>query len=238
LSIYYQTNQFSRLDTADRTTFNFYSPGVVFEINSLNRKQFATKGILFRLCGRFISGLETNDPGSTSVDTTIIKDYHNWLQLRFAYNNYFKTSKRLSFGFHGSLTLSNKSLFNNYISSVLSAPAFEPIPESKTIFLPQFRANNYAAVGLQGILSIFKNLDLRTEAYLFQPFKEIKQSEDNKAYYGKEFSDRYYIFSGCFVYHAAFGPISMCFNYYDQADEPFSFNINIGYFIFNKRPFQ
>ena len=53
---------------------------------------------------------------------------------------------------------------------------------------------------------------------MFQPFKEIKQSDENKAYYGKEFSDRYYIFSGCFVYHAAFGPISMCFNYYDQAD--------------------
>jgi len=63
---YYQTNQFSRLDTADVTTFDFYSPGLVFELNSLNYKQFPTKGVRLRLCGRFISGQEKNEPGSTS----------------------------------------------------------------------------------------------------------------------------------------------------------------------------
>ncbi|MCD4682784.1 MAG: patatin-like phospholipase family protein [Bacteroidales bacterium] len=235
---YYQTNQYSRLDTTDKTTFNFYSPGVIFEINSLNRKQFPSKGIYMRICGRFISGDETNDPGSTSVDTTVISKYHNWLQLRFAYINYFKTSRIFNLGFHGSLTLSNKSFFNNYTSTVLSAPAFEPIPESKTLFLPQFRAHTFAAVGLMGILKIIKNLEFHAESYVFQPWQEIKKNDQNKAVYGKELSARYFIFSGSFVYHAAFGPISMCLNYYDQANEPFSFNINIGFFIFNKRPFQ
>ncbi len=235
---YYQTNQYTRLDTTDKTTFNFYSPGVIFEINSLNRKQFPSKGIYMRICGRFISGSETNDPGSTSVDTTVISKYHNWLQLRFAYINYFKTSRIFNLGFHGSLTLSNKSFFNNYTSTVLTAPAFEPIPESKTLFLPQFRAHTFAAVGLMGIFKIIKNLEFHAESYVFQPWQEIKKNDKNKAIYGKELSARYFIFSGSFVYHAAFGPISMCLNYYDQANEPFSFNINIGYFIFNKRPFQ
>jgi len=235
---YYQTNQFSRLDTADKTTFSFYSPNAYIEFNSLNRKQFASAGTYFRICTRFISGLEKNIPGSTSADTTEFSNYHNWFQLRMSLDKYFNTFNRIKFGIFGSVTFSNQPFFNNYTSSVLNAPSFEPIPESHTIFLPQFRAYTYFAIGGKSILNILKNLDFRLEAYLFQPYQEILKDANNYAYYGQIFTNRYYIASGSFVFHAPIGPISMCLNYYDQADEPFSFNINIGYFIFNKRPFQ
>jgi NTE family protein len=235
---YYQTNQFSRLDTTDKTSFNFYSPGVFFEYNSHNRKQFASEGTYFKLCGRFISGQEKNVPGSTSVDSTEYANYHNWFQTRLVYDRYFKVSGRLTFGIYGGATFSNQPFFNNYTSSVLSAPSFEPIPESQTIFLPQFRAYTYFALGGKGLLAILKNLDFRLEGYIFQPYQEILQNESSEAYFGETFSNRYYIGSGSFVFHSPIGPISMCLNYYDQADEPFSFNINIGYFIFNKRPFH
>ena len=46
---YYQTNRFSRLDTADFTFFDFYSPGLIFELNTLNRKQYASSGTRFRV---------------------------------------------------------------------------------------------------------------------------------------------------------------------------------------------
>jgi len=235
---YYQTNQFSRLDTADKSSFDFYSPGIFLEINSLNRKQYASKGILLRLCGRFVSGLEKSMPGSTSTDTIETNKYHNWLQVRFMYDNYFETIGPLKLGFYGEATISNKPFFNNYTSTILAAPAFEPIPESKTLFLSEFRAHNYVTMGMKFIFSLYKNLDLRLEGYGFQPFQAIIKTEDNKTIYGKEFSDRYFISSNCLVYHAPFGPISMCLNYYDQAEEPFSFNINIGYLIFNRRPFE
>lgn len=235
---YYQTNQFNRLDTADKTTFNFYSPGVVFEMNTLNRKQFASEGTCFRLCGRFISGHETNVPGSNSVDTTEVSTYHNWFQVRFMFDRYLNTTGRFKPGFLLAATLSNKPFFNNYISTTLSAPAFEPIPESQTIFLPQFRANDFAAAGIKFVYEIARNFDIRAEGYVFHPYEDILKTEDNKTAYGKPLSNRYYIASGSFVYHTPFGPISICVNYYDQAEVPFSFNINLGYFIFNKRPFQ
>jgi len=235
---YYQTNQFSRLDTADKTTFNFYSPGLFLEYNSLNRKQFASEGSYFKLCTRFISGLEKNIPGSTTTDTTIHSNYHNWFQLRVVYDKYLKGFGKFKFGLYGAATFSNQLFFNNYTSSVLSAPAFEPIPESQTIFLPQFRAYDYFAFGAKAIFNLLKNIDFRAEAYIFQPYQEILQDEVGKAYFGDVFSNRFYIGSGSVVFHSPIGPISMCLNYYDQADEPFSFNINIGYFIFNKRPFH
>jgi hypothetical protein len=106
------------------------------------------------------------------------------------------------------------------------------------MFLPQFRAHNFVAMGFKSVYALFKNIDLRAEVYGFQPFNQIMKTENNKPEYGKNFADRYYIVSGCFVYHAPFSSMSICLNYYDNAEEPFSFNINIGYFIFNKRPFE
>jgi len=235
---YYQTNQFSRADTADVTTFNFYSPALVFEINSLNYKQFANKGVLLRLCGRFISGQEKNTPGSTSSETMLTTDYFEWFQLRFLYDNYFSRYGPLTLGFNATATFSNMPLFNNYTATVLASPSFEPLPESQTLFLPQFRAHNFVSLGLKTVFSLYKNLDFRLEGYGFQPFREIQSAENNKPVYGKEFSDRYYIATGALVYQAPFGPIAVSLSYYDQAEEPYYFNVSIGYFIFNNRPFQ
>lgn len=235
---YYQTNQFSRLDTADLTFFNFYSPALVFESSTLNRKQFASKGTAIRFCGRLVSGLERNLPGSTSIDQEEYTDYHEWLQLRVKLLKYFKTTDFLTVGLLAEAAISNRDLFNNYTATILGAPAFEPIPENQTIFLPQFRAHNFAGGGLQFIIPIIKNMDFRMEGYIFQPYREILKTADNKATYSDIFANQYYNFSSRLTYHAPFGPISTSVNYYDQAEEPYVFNINIGYYLFNKRPFN
>jgi len=235
---YYQTNHFSRLDTTDQTTFDFVSPGVFVEFNSLNRKQFASNGMFLKLCIRYINGIEKNKPGSTSANKTEYSSFHEWLRLRFLYDNYFHTVGPLKLGFYGEATISNQTLFNNYTASVLSAPVFQPIPESKTLFLPEFRAHNYAAFGMKNIISLYNNIDFRLEGYVFQPFQEILREDDNTAEYGEELSQRYYIASAQLVYHSPLGPASICLNYYDQSDEPFSFHINLGFLIFNKRPFE
>jgi NTE family protein len=234
---YYQTNQFTRLDTTDVTYFDFNSPAIVFEINSLNHKQYANSGMYFGLSGRFIYGEEENIPGSTSVDINTYLAIHRWFQVRMIYDNYFRTNTKVKFGFYAAATFTNQTAFNNYVSTILAAPAFEPVPESKTIFLPQFRAFNYVAAGVKVVMPIIKNLNFRLEAYGFQPFQEITKDEDNKAAFGEDFSSRYYIGSGNMVYHAPFGPLSMSLNYFDNAEEPWSFSINIGYIIFNKRPY-
>jgi len=235
---YYQTNNFTRADTTDITSFDFYSPGLVLEFNTLNRKQYASEGTYLSLCGKFISGLETHIPGSTSEDTTEYTKYHNWIRLGLKFDKYIELSRRLNLGIYAEGAFSDQKVFNNYTSTILASPAFEPLPESQTIFLPQFRAFNYFAGGLKLIINVTNNLDFRTEAYIFQPYNEILKNEDNKAELGPVLSNRFYIFSGRAVYHAPFGPISLSVDYYDAANEPWLFNLNIGYYIFNKRPFE
>lgn len=235
---YYQSNQFSRLDTADVTYFDFFSPGMHFQLNSLNRKQYPSAGALLNLSVRYILGKEKNIPGSTSGTRDEYSNYHRWIEARLTYDNYFESIGPFHLGFFGEVCLSSQQLFNNYTSSVLAAPAFQPLPESKTLYLPQFRSYNYASIGLKNIIQLSKNLDLRLEGYAFQPFSQISNKDDNTPEFGKIFSNRYYMASSAFVYHLPFGPASMGVNWYDGNEQPFYFNINIGYFIFNSRPFD
>ena len=235
---YYQTNQFSRTDTADVTYFDFYSPAIALESNSLNRRQFASRGSSFRICGRYVDGREHTIPGSTVADTIESINYQKWVQLKVSYDNYFLTTKMFTLGVYAEAVISNHPLFNNYTASLLEASSFEPVPQMATIFLTPFRAYNYGGFGLKSIFDIFKNFDVRIEGYVFQPYQEILKDDKGDAFFGPEFSSQSYIGSGSLIYHAPFGPVSMSFNYYEGAEEPFNFNINIGYLIFNKKPLE
>jgi len=233
---YYQNNEFTRYDTADQTSFSFLAPSVNFELNSLNRKQYANAGVRLMLKLSYVNGDEDMLPGSTAINKTIVNHHHEWYRFQLIYDNFFESLGPLKFGFYGEGVLSNQPLFSNYTSSMLYAPAFQPIPESQSYFLPSFRANNYAAVGLKLVLRIYKKIEYRLEGYVFQPYQEILQDPDDfSAYYGKVFSDRSYMASTAMVYNSPLGPVSVSVNYYDKTPDLFTINFNFGYIIFNRR---
>lgn len=235
-SKYYQSNTFSRTDTADQTSFNFGSPVLAFELNSLNRKQFASAGARLNLSLSYVNGREDMLPGSTSKNQVPVTVYHDWFQLRVIYDNYFESLGPFKFGFYGEGVLSNEPLFSNYTSSLIYVPAFQPLPESQAYFLPAFRASNWAAAGLKAVLRVYKKVEYRLEGYLFQPYQTIVQnSEDNTAALGPVLSDRAYMASTSLVYNSPLGPVSLGVNYYDKQSESWTLNFNFGYIIFNRR---
>ena len=230
---YYQNNVFSREDTADITSFDMITPHIQFEMNSLNRKQFANAGAQFLVELSYIIGKETHTPGSTSAETERHIADHSWAQLKILYDNYFDHFGPLTLGFYGELLLSEQGFFDNYTSSILAAPSFEPILESKTLFLPKYRAYNYGAVGMKFILDVYRKVDVRLAGYLFQPYQEILSDENSKAEYGSEFAYRSVIASSSVVWHSPLGPLSLSVNYYDRSNNSFTFFFNFGYIIFN-----
>jgi NTE family protein len=235
-SKYYQNNSFSRYDTADQTSFNFISPTLSFELNNLNRKQYSNGGAKLKLLLSYINGQEDETPGSTSVNESDFSAHREWFQFQLFYDNYFETIGPLKLGFYGECMISNKPLFNNYTSSMLYAGVFEPLPEMQVLFLPAYRANNYGAAGLKAILRVYKNIDIRLEGYIFQPYQEIiNDPVANTSAYGPPFSTRSYLFSSAFIYNTFLGPVSLTVNYYDKTTDPFSVNFNFGYIIFNNR---
>jgi len=236
---YYQTNNFTREDTADQTRFNFLAGQAAWELNSLNRKQYANSGARFKLSLSYIDGTEKYISGSLSeTEDPEYQKKHEWVRLKLIWDNYFGSIGPLKLGFYGELNISNQTLFNNYTSSLLSAPAFDPVPEAKTVFLPYFRAFNYGAAGIKAVWAFSKNIELRTDAYLYQPYQEIIRNPDNTASFGEVFSNRHWMASGTVVYHTFLMPISFSVNYLDNPEEKIYVALNIGYILFNKRALE
>jgi NTE family protein len=235
---YYQVNYFSRLDTTDKTYFDLYSPYISWEINSLNRKQYSRQGVRFFSGLRLISGREKNDPGSASFDTKNFITYHNWLQYKLSYENYFLQTGRFSFGFLAEGVLSSQDLFHNYTSTMLMAPSFSPLPEMKTMVMPRYHTTSYAAGGLRSVMTLIRNVDFRLEGYVMQPYREIQKNDNLTAIYGSEFENTHFVASTSLVYQSPLGPVSLSLSYYDHREPPFSFLLNLGYVIFNRRALE
>jgi NTE family protein len=234
---YYQTNNFTKTDTADVTYFDYWYAQASYKINTLNRKMYATEGTMLYARARYLVGQESYIPGSTSIDSTGFRNKKQtpWLQLKLTFDNYVKTFKRFKLGLFLEGVYSTQSFFSNYQATILSAPAFNPTPESQTFFIDAYRAHNYAAGGLKAITTPVKNFDIRLEAYVFQPVLTIKKDINGLAEYSNPFTNHYFSGMAALVYNSPIGPFSIGVNYYDKNDNPVSFFLHVGYIIFNRK---
>lgn len=238
--LYYQTDQFTSADTTDRTDFNLVTTHLMYERNTLNRKQFASAGTYLSISARFVQSEEFYVPGSTSVTDHSFRSLHNWVQFNITYNTYFKERGKWRVGFYGQASYSTQPFMNNYLSTMLSAPGFQPTPESQTYFIPEFHAYQYAAGGLKSIFVIFKNIEWRTEGYVFMPYQKIIETSDHKSEFAAplSISSLSYIGMTALVWHSPLGPASVSLNYYSPKHEPWSLLFNFGYIIFNRRALE
>src|SRR6202008_1996007 len=141
-NIFYQTDNYTNKDTADRTDFNFSFGRLEYELNTLNRKLYASEGFYMNFSAKYVNGFEHYLPGSsdTLLKTKIFSPvFHEWYLLKGKVDYYLKTSRHFKIGVLGEGVLSTQSFFQNYTSSILAAPAFMPTPESRTLFLERFR---------------------------------------------------------------------------------------------------
>ena len=124
-------------------------------MSSLNSDKVSAAGFSVPR-GRFLSFNQSN---STRKIKDLFVGHHNWVQFHLSYDKYFNMFKFYKLGFLTEAVFSTQNLFNNYTSSLLAAPAFEPIPESKTLFLTNYRAFQYGALGMKNIFVLFKQID-------------------------------------------------------------------------------
>lgn len=236
---YYQTVNFTAQDTTDVTDFELITASIGVDRNTLNRKQYASSGTRLQLSFRGVNGHERTSYGTTSDNSEVFKDRHYWVEAKASYENYFGHWGNYTLGFQAEGLYSTKPFYENYTASLISSPAYQPIPESKTIFIDEFRTTQYLAGGLRNIFEIKNNLELRLEGYVFAPGKAIVQDPgSNDAKFSTSFVQAYYIGSSALIFHSPLGPISLNLNYFDQQEEPWSFYFNFGFTIFNKSVYE
>ena len=232
---YYQDNSFTQFDTTDITLFDNYSSSLSYDRNSMNRKQYPSQGSQLLLKAKYTHGKEKTEPGSTADDKSIVDRDRHWYSLKFKYDKYYSRNHKLKFGTLLEAVYSDQPTFSNYVSSLLTAPAFEPIPELTTLFEEPYRSFSYLAGGLKMIYSFSSRLDLRIEGFLYQPYQEILQDDLKKARLGTKFAERYYIGSATTVFHTPVGPLAISLNYYNENVDRLSLIVHFGYMIFNNK---
>ncbi len=234
---YFQVDKFDKLDTSDLSIFDFQYAQIIYQINTLNKKQYASEGVNIYARARFLSGLESYYPGTTGLDTvkSIRETGQDWANFKLTIDKYIKPIKYFKIGVFGEGVYSSQSFFRNYKATILSAPSFNPMPESQTLFIDDYRAYQYLAGGLKTIITPYKNLDIRFEGYLFQPIYSILRTTNDKAKFSTPFLYRHILGMGSLVYHTPVGPISVGINYYDKNENSFSFFFHFGYTIYNKK---
>ncbi|MEM9023617.1 MAG: hypothetical protein AAGB22_07735, partial [Bacteroidota bacterium] len=242
---YYQTQNFTSSDTADRTTFEATASFLRFERGRLNHKLYPNSGSYLSVTARYIDGEEFNEPGSTSDLNRNFSEFRYWWQFNLRYQNYYKPKGTIRLGLLVEAAYSTQDPFNNYTASILRAPAFTPNVESRTLFLESFRAFQFVGVGHQFIINLFKQVDLRLAGYIFQPYKYIEQNAELGSDIREDFDTRFSIATAAAVYKSPLGPLSVGVNYYPESTEivlgdrtPLTFLFHFGYVIFNNRAIQ
>ncbi|WP_276089121.1 patatin-like phospholipase family protein [Pedobacter sp. JY14-1] len=228
-------------DILDKTGFSGSRTILSFEQNTFNRKQYANRGRNFLLNVNYFSGREHYTPGNIgnpqALDdgsNTLHHDRH-WFNIRVSDDNYFFHTRRYALGYLAEAVLSDQPLFSTYYASLLSAPAFYPLQDSRSIFLENFRATSYLAGGIKHVFQLRRNFEFRAEAYAFVPYRKFGREGQQGIYHRKALSTWQYAASAGLVYHTPVGPVSLSYNSYDDPIKRNGILLHLGYLIYNKR---
>jgi NTE family protein len=220
-------------DTLDALKLTGYRAGVTLSSNSLNRKQYASQGRAYTFSANWLNMVEELTPGNTSVLISPTSNSRTWIQGKFTLEQYFKAGFYSS-GYYLEGVLSNQPTFSNYFGSIIYAPAFNPMQDSRTLLLQNFRAYNYLAGGWRNVFTLRKSLDLRLEAYAFKPIVGISNDSNQQAKLDEDIIKVYFAGTAGLVMHSTIGPIGLNLNYYDDKNRQLGVLLHVGFLLFNK----
>jgi NTE family protein len=230
---YIDTDTFVSTDTLDQLYLNGARLGFALSTNTLNRKQYASEGKSIQLSGDWFNIEESLTPGSTAINKTPQEHRRTWVRARVTIEQYFRKGIYSS-GYLLDAVASNQPLFSNYYGTIINAPAFNPIQDSRTFLLQNFRAFNFVAGGWRNVFGIRNNLDFRLEGYVFKPFGAIVNGPNQEASLNKELTKIYLAGTAGLVLHSTIGPISLSMNYYDDKKNRLGVLLHAGFLLFNK----
>ena len=242
---YSPTNTFTTGDILDKNTFNGFRTNLAFEQYTLNYKQYANRGRNLLVSLNYFTGTERYDPGNISRNIpggvngiNLQRKERNWFQFKVSDENYFYNKGKYTLGYQAEAVISDLPFFSNYYATLLVAPAFYPMQDSRSLFLENFRAASYLAGGLKNVYNLRRNLDLRVEGYAFLPYKEFEQIGFQNVEHKKSFESWRYAGTAGLVYHTPLGPISLSYNLYDDPIKRNGVLLHLGYLIYNKRSIE
>ncbi len=222
-------------DTLDQLLMTGGRYGFQISANTLNRKQYASAGKSYYAAFDYFDLNEDLKPGTTSAlySTVVENKRRQWVRGTLIMEQYFRKDF-FSSGYYLHAVISNQPLFANYEGTIINAPGFYPMQDSRTLLLQNFRAFNFVAGGWRNVFTLRKNLDFRLEAYLFKPLEAIVKGSSQEPVLSADLTKIYFAGTAGLVLHSTVGPISLSLNYYDNNKSQLGVLLHIGFLLYNK----
>ena len=221
-------------DTLDVLRLRGFRYGVSLSTNTLNRKQYASTGKFFYAGADYFNLDEELTPGTTSTFAAGVplESSRKWVRGTIIMEQYFRAGIYSS-GYYIHGNISNQPLFSNYVGTLINAPGFYPMQDSRTLLLENYRSFNFVAGGWRNVFALRKKLDFRLEGYLFKPFESISQGPNQEPILNQEIREIYFAGMASLVLHSTIGPVSLSLNYYDDKQTPWGVLLHVGFLLFN-----
>lgn len=236
---FFAEDNYTIADTADLSRLRFISPSLSIYRSGENKKLYPSAGGSFNLSLRLIYGSERYIPGSKPMSATSFKGVkHNSLRLRFMSSDFMEFSKYFSLGYNFDFSLATETYMDNYISSLLFLPAFEPFPHAKTLLLKNYRANSFVGLGLTPVVHFTKSLYLHSNVSYFKPYKMLIEGDKGSYVLSKEFPKGGFMGNIALVWQSPIGAVSLSNSYYQKGEyNKWYTQLNVGFLIFKKGAF-
>lgn len=243
------TNEYLGYDVPEearnRTDHRLVVSAFRFQTNTLSHKQYPIAGHEFLLSFQHVTGTRRNAIYQRTQEGTAraySSQPESWLRLSSHWDQYFRLGRHLVLGSCLDGVFSSQPLTENYMETMLMTPAFEPTKHSMINFNPVFRSNLFLAGGLKPIFKFNEQIHLRSENYLFLPFRRILPN----GYY-QPYTEGLFSYDGDATYHVEylcelslvaqlkFIAVSLFSNYYSYPERNFNVGLTLGYLIPSER---
>ena len=210
--------------THDR--FRFLAGRLLFERSTLDKILYPTKGSKLSLSTIGVYGRDRYENAELFYNKKWATSTHTWVGAKFQWEHYPGDWRKtwFSVGYNLEAVYTTHPQFGNPYASILSSPRYTPTAHSKMLFMPEFYADRYAAMGIMPTFSLARNLYLRGGVYAM--LRDPLMVDDYL----------HYITDLSFVYHTRIGPVSLAVTKYDwRTTDNFYVTFNFGYPIFGKK---
>lgn len=216
----------------DCNRHNILGGSVTFTGNTLNNYQYPTSGRSETI--RAFIGTEDD---LFKPMNEYSAEYHSldrsWLQIMANLEHYIGMSYHFSLGTLLEAYYSSRNFSTNYQATMMQAGQFRPTVNSKFQYDPDFAANAYFAAGIKPIWVINSIFHIRTEAYMFQPFRPIIVV-DGEAVYGKALSGTQFMGEINFVAQYQKVSFNAFVDFSTSNNNPYMFGLTLGILMPNE----
>lgn len=222
----------SPLDAAqnEHSRLWFYGSKLELARNTLDKFIYPTRGSDLHLSTIYING---RDRLRVAEDDDFQPGHgRRWYGGRFQYEKIFNipATDWFMLGFNVDAVYTNHPTFTTEGATLMTLPAYEPIPHARMIFMPDFSAKRFVAGGLNPTFSFTRNFFLRTGFYTM--YRNRNNYTPNGLVTWKD-RQLHFITEASLVYHTPIGPVNLSLIKYGlDTSKNMYLMFNFGYPIF------